>query len=31
MPMYDYICDACEHKFEELHAMGDKPSRICPK
>ena len=22
MPLYEYVCDACEHKFEVLHAMG---------
>ncbi len=30
MPMYDYVCDACGHKFEKMHAMGDKPPKTCP-
>jgi len=31
MPLYDYTCDVCDHKFEELHGMGDKPPKTCPK
>lgn len=23
MPLYAYICAACQHKFEELHSMAD--------
>jgi len=31
MPMYDYICDACEHKFEVLHKIDDQPPKTCPE
>ncbi len=31
MPTYDYVCDACEHKFELFHSMKDEPKRKCPK
>jgi putative FmdB family regulatory protein len=31
MPTYEYECDACEHKFEELQSMTDKPLKKCPK
>ena len=34
MPMYDYMCEACEHYFEESLSMSsmDKPTKEpCPK
>jgi putative FmdB family regulatory protein len=31
MPTYDYVCEACGHKFEELQSMKDDPLRKCPK
>ena len=31
MPTYDYICQACEHEFEEFQSMSAKPLRKCPK
>ena len=31
MPTYDYVCDACEHQFEEFHSIKDDPLRKCPK
>lgn len=31
MPTYDYVCDACEHAFEEFQSISDKPLRACPK
>jgi putative FmdB family regulatory protein len=30
MPTYDYVCDACEHSFEEFQMMSAKPLRKCP-
>jgi putative FmdB family regulatory protein len=30
MPTYDYVCDACGHKFEEFQSMMDKTLRKCP-
>ena len=31
MPTYDYVCDACEHAFEEMQSFSDKPLKKCPK
>ena len=31
MPTYEYQCNACGHKFEELQSMTSKPIRKCPK
>jgi putative FmdB family regulatory protein len=31
MPTYDYVCDACEHKFELFQSMKDEPEKKCPK
>lgn len=32
MPIYEYLCNNCGHKFEELRSMDDKDKEIsCPK
>ncbi len=31
MPMYEYECKKCEHTFEELQKMTDKPLKKCPE
>lgn len=31
MPTYDYVCDACEHRFEEFQSMKDEHLKKCPK
>src|SRR2546423_7420690 len=31
MPTYGYVCDACEHQFDEFQSMSDKPLKKCPK
>jgi putative FmdB family regulatory protein len=31
MPTYDYVCDACEHKFEHFQSMKDEPLTKCPE
>lgn len=31
MPTYDYLCAACEHKFEEFQSITAAPLRKCPK
>src|SRR5262245_32127246 len=31
MPVYEYECGACGHRFEEWQKMSDKPIRTCPK
>ena len=30
MPIYEYQCDACEHKFEKLQKISDDPLKDCP-
>ena len=31
MPTYDYVCDACGHKFELFQSINDPVQRKCPK
>jgi putative FmdB family regulatory protein len=31
MPTYDYVCDACEHAFEEFQNFSDEVLTKCPK
>ncbi|MBN1823023.1 MAG: zinc ribbon domain-containing protein [Endomicrobiales bacterium] len=31
MPIYEYLCASCGHRFEELQNMGDKPVSVCPQ
>src|SRR5687768_1650370 len=31
MPTYDYICDGCQHEFEEFQSMKDEPLTKCPE
>jgi putative FmdB family regulatory protein len=30
MPTYDYVCDACDHKFEEFQSIKADPLKKCP-
>lgn len=30
MPIYEYACQACEHKLEALQKISDEPLRDCP-
>jgi putative FmdB family regulatory protein len=30
MPTYDYVCDACGHKFEEFQSFSANPLTDCP-
>ncbi len=30
MPTYDYVCDACDHEFEEFQSITEAPKRKCP-
>ncbi len=30
MPTYEYVCNACEHAFEEFQSITAKPLRKCP-
>ena len=31
MPLYEYECDACGHRFEVIQKSADSPSGTCPK
>jgi putative FmdB family regulatory protein len=31
MPTYDYVCDACEHKFELFQSIKADPIKQCPE
>ncbi len=30
MPIYEYLCEDCGHRGEELQKMGARPLRKCP-
>lgn len=30
MPLYEYQCDACGHRFERIQKFSDKPVKKCP-
>lgn len=31
MPTYDYVCDACQHKFELFQGIKESPKKKCPE
>lgn len=31
MPTYEYLCEACDHSFDEFQAMKDAPLTKCPR
>jgi putative FmdB family regulatory protein len=31
MPIYEYECTACAHRFERKQSMSDEPVRACPR
>jgi putative FmdB family regulatory protein len=31
MPLYEYQCDACGHRFEAIQKFSDPPLELCPK
>jgi putative FmdB family regulatory protein len=31
MPTYGYVCDACEHEFDEFQSITEEPLRKCPE
>jgi putative FmdB family regulatory protein len=30
MPTYEYICEACEHEFEQFQSIKAEPVKVCP-
>ena len=31
MPLYEYECDACGHRFEVIQKFSESPIETCPK
>ena len=31
MPLYEYQCDTCAHRFEVIQKYSDAPVEVCPK
>ena len=31
MPLYEYQCDTCGHRFEKIKKFSDPPEEACPK
>ena len=31
MPLYEYQCKKCKHKFEKIQKFSDQPIRKCPE
>jgi putative FmdB family regulatory protein len=31
VPLYEYQCDACAHRFEVIQKFSDAPIEVCPK
>jgi putative FmdB family regulatory protein len=31
MPLYEYECGACGHRFEQIQRFSDPPIEVCPK
>lgn len=31
MPTYEYVCQKCQHEFEQFQSMKDEPLKKCPK
>ena len=31
MPLYEYQCEACGHRFEKIQKFSDAPETTCPK
>ena len=31
MPLYEYQCDVCAHRFEVIQKYSDVPIEVCPK
>ncbi len=31
MPLYEYQCDACGHRFEAIRKFSDEPLEVCPE
>ena len=30
MPLYEYQCESCDHRFERIQKFSDPPADVCP-
>src|SRR5262245_47805749 len=30
MPTYEYVCEGCDHRFDEFQSFKDDPLKVCP-
>lgn len=30
MPLYEYLCEGCQHQFEVMQGVHDRPKKKCP-
>jgi len=31
MPIYEYLCEKCDHEFEREQRISDPPAKACPR
>jgi putative FmdB family regulatory protein len=31
VPLYEYECKKCGHRFEKIQKFSDEPEKVCPK
>lgn len=31
MPLYEYQCKKCGHRFEKIQKFSDEPEKVCPE
>src|SRR5438270_14043380 len=31
MPVYEYQCQSCDHRFERKQSFSDEPIKVCPE
>lgn len=31
MPIYEYECQKCHHRFEKIQGFSDEPLKVCPE
>lgn len=31
MPTYEYICEGCDHEFEQFQSITAAPTKVCPE
>lgn len=31
VPLYEYECKQCSHRFEKIQKFSDEPEKVCPK